>query len=223
MAATQNGPSFVDSVGLEEKRLAASVVSSMSELALYDNLMLLGSGIEACIQKRLIQPALILIYSGIDTAGWLGSDKPNASRTTFIDWVERYLLKAKPLACTAVDLYAARCGLLHTFTPDSKLSSEGEARRICYAWGTATAEDLQRATASMNATDRYVAVHVEGLYEGWRLGLRLFTEEIGKGAVRKSRVYAKADRFFSPLCINVVKDALGILDKDAARDPGTEA
>jgi len=95
----------------------------MRELALYKNIMLLGSGIDACIQKKLTAPALILIYSGIDTAGWLDSSEDYATRTSFMDWVDAYLLKAKPLQCTAMDLYAARCGLLHTFTPDSKLTS----------------------------------------------------------------------------------------------------
>ena len=45
----------------------------MNELALYKNIMILGRGIEACIEKNLTGAALILIYSGIDTVGWLDS------------------------------------------------------------------------------------------------------------------------------------------------------
>jgi len=86
----------------------------MSELALYENIMLLGRGIDACIEKKLTAPALILIYSGIDTVGWIDSTDDYATRTSFINWVDAYLLKAKQLQCTALDLYAARCGLLHT-------------------------------------------------------------------------------------------------------------
>jgi hypothetical protein len=89
----------------------------MSDLALYRNIMLLGSGIDACIEKKLSGPALILIYSGIDTVGWLDSSEDYATRTSFMKWVDAYLLQAKPLQCTALELYAARCGLLHTFTP----------------------------------------------------------------------------------------------------------
>jgi hypothetical protein len=185
----------------------------MSEPALYNNLMLLGSGIEACIEKRLTAPALILIYSAIDTAGWLDSDESYATRDSFTNWVDRYLLKAKPLPCTALDLYSGRCGLLHTFTPDSRLSSEGKARRICYAWGTANAEDLQRTIVLMDSTDKYVAVHLEELYEAWRLGLLLLTGELDGDAVRRSKVYAKAGQFFAELGIEPVKDVLDILDK----------
>ena len=36
---------------------------------------------------------------------------------------------------SGLDLYAARCGVLHTYTMDSRLSTEGKAKRILYAWG----------------------------------------------------------------------------------------
>jgi hypothetical protein len=45
----------------------------MSEPTLYKNLMVLGSGIDACLEKKLTGPTLILICSAIDTVGWLDS------------------------------------------------------------------------------------------------------------------------------------------------------
>jgi hypothetical protein len=187
----------------------------MSELALYRNIMLLGKGIDACIEKKLTAPALILIYSGIDTAGWLDSSEDYATKTSFMNWVDAYLLKAKPLQCTSMDLYAARCGLLHTFTPDSKLSSAGKACRICYAWGTASVKDLQRTIDLTNKSGEYVGVHIDDLYEGWRLGVLQFAEELEKDSVRKSRVYSKAARFFSELGMEDVCKVLTKLDKGA--------
>lgn len=41
----------------------------MSEDALYTNLMRVGFGIEACLEKKLIVPALMLLCCAIDTAG----------------------------------------------------------------------------------------------------------------------------------------------------------
>jgi hypothetical protein len=175
--------------------------------------MLLGSGIDACIEKKLNCPALILIYSGIDTVGWLDSSEYCATRTSFMKRVDAYLLKAKPLQCTSLDLYAARCGLLHTSTPDSKLSYVGKARRICYAWGIASVKDLQRTIHLTNKTDEYVAVHVNDLYEAWRLGVLQFTEELEKDPDRKSRVYKKAGKFFSELGLDTVCKVLTKLDK----------
>ena len=49
---------------IEEKR--------MERYPILKNMMLLTSGIGACIEKKLFTPALILIYSAIDTTGWLG-------------------------------------------------------------------------------------------------------------------------------------------------------
>jgi hypothetical protein len=63
-------------------------------------------------------------------------------------------------------------------TPDSQLSSVGKARRVCYAWGTASVQDLQRTIHLTNQTGEYVAVHVNDLYETWRLGVLQFTEEL---------------------------------------------
>jgi len=90
----------------------------MSDQKLYENLMSLGRGVDVCLYNKLIGPALTLIYTGIDTVGWLDSNNPCATRDSFMGWTNRYLLSSNRLACTAIDLYAARCGLLHTFTPN---------------------------------------------------------------------------------------------------------
>ncbi len=51
----------------------------MVEAPLLTNIMLLGNGIEACLEKHLLIPALILMYSGIDVMGWLASNESDAS------------------------------------------------------------------------------------------------------------------------------------------------
>src|SRR5262245_35434158 len=175
--------------------------------------MLLGSGIETCLEKKLTAPALILLYSGIDTAGWLDSPDRDATRDSFLKWVGNYLLKAKPLACTALELYAARCGLLHTMTPDSRLSFEGKARRICYAWGTASVQHMQRTIDLAGKSNEYVAVHVNELFEAWRLGLLAFSKELDNDPARRARVHAKAAQFFSDLGMDAVRDALAVMDR----------
>jgi hypothetical protein len=186
----------------------------MSEFALYENIMLLGSGIEACIEKKLSSPALILIYSAIDIVGWLDSNNEYANQTSFIKWVDAYLLKAKSLECTALDLYAARCGLVHTFSSDSHLTSKRKARRIYYAWGTANVQHLQRTIELMKKSKELVAVHVNDLYEGWQLGVLKFIEELEKDRERKLRVFEKATKFFSELGLETLPKILDKIDKD---------
>jgi hypothetical protein len=65
----------------------------------------------------------------------------------------------------------------------------------------------------MNKSKEFVAVHVNDLYEGWRLGVFHFNEELEKDRERKLRVHAKADRFFSELGLETVSKILTKLDK----------
>ena len=101
-------------------------------------------GAELCIHAKLISPALVLVYSGIDAAGGLYASDPAAPvGARFIDWVTRYLLPATPkLEASAQDLYGARCGLLHNFSSESNLSRRGGARQVQYAWGNSSAATL---------------------------------------------------------------------------------
>jgi hypothetical protein len=190
----------------------------MIEQKLYENLMSLSKGVDACLDNKLIGPALILIYSAIDTAAWLDSNDEFATRNSFIDWTNRYLLSTNALSCTAVDLYAARCGLLHTFTPNSKLSSEKKARRICYAWGKSRGEDLQRTIDLAKTADEYVAVKVEELFAAWRDGVLTFTEDLDAGSARTVAVMAKAKNLFSELGTDSVTELLAAVDQRAMSD-----
>ena len=190
----------------------------MSEHKLYENLMSLSKGVDACLDNKLVGPTLILIYSAIDTAGWLDSNDQFATRNSFIGWTNRYLLSTNPLSCTAVDLYAARCGLLHTFTPNSKLSSDKKARRICYAWGKSRGEDLQRTIDLAKTGGEYVAVKVEELFAAWRDGVLTFTDELDSNAGRKAEVTAKAKNFFSALESKSITELLDVVDQQAVRE-----
>lgn len=175
----------------------------MSEDTLYRNLLQLGLGVEACLREKNASAALILLYSAIDTTGWLASDKRFSTRSSFIEWVDHYLLPARPLPATATDLYAARCGLLHTLTAESALADGGGARRICYAWGTASAEELQRTLKQLPEARGFVALHVNDLYEGWRLGLAAFMDELAGDPRRRQDVLAKGAKFFANVDVGV--------------------
>lgn len=111
----------------------------MSREKMEESLLDLARGIETCREQKLHLPTLVLLYSAIDISAWMTNEDPKAGvGKRFMAWVDQYLLKATPMDCTAADLYAARCGIVHTLSPDSDLSDKGKARRICYAWGIAT-------------------------------------------------------------------------------------
>jgi hypothetical protein len=87
---------------------------------------------------ELPEALLIVVYSGIDAFGLLAA--PNntldANRNTFKQWCEDYILPrlqtVEGTAVTATDLYAARCGVLHTSTPLSSLERDGKACQLFY-------------------------------------------------------------------------------------------
>jgi hypothetical protein len=94
--------------------------------------------IATCLNAELPEASLILIYSGIDTFGLLAAPPGilDATGDTYKQWCEKYILprihsvEGEPV--TTVDLWAARCGVLHTSTPLSKLEREGKAHQIWY-------------------------------------------------------------------------------------------
>ncbi|MCB2228650.1 MAG: hypothetical protein KQH53_18380 [Desulfarculaceae bacterium] len=150
-----------------------------------------------CIGQGLIEPSLVLLYSAIDILGWLDSSEEWASKKSFMAWANKYILIDNSLNCTDIELYGARCGLLHTFSPDSKLSKHGEVRRVAYAFAPAKVEELRRSIEAIEWSDKLVAVHVGDLYERWQIGVERFLEDLNKDQARKSKVYYKVSKFFS--------------------------
>jgi hypothetical protein len=78
--------------------------------------------IDLCFQERLITPTLALLYSGIDTMAWLGvpDNREDVTGNDFTRWADHYLLPDSGLACTSLDLYSSRCGIVHSMTAESR-------------------------------------------------------------------------------------------------------
>jgi len=180
----------------------------MSRETLFRTLAQLTIAISICEEKRLQLPTLMLIYAGIDICGWLASGTAETtSPTAFTSWVEHYLLPAKPLPCTSMDLYAARCGLLHTYTPESRLSDQGAAKRLAYAWGNAKVEDLEKAITKQGRSD-LVAVHASDLLEAFRLGLASFVQDLDANPALAASFDARAKKSFAAVSVSVMNDYL---------------
>lgn len=87
---------------------------------------------------ELPEAALAIIYSGIDSFGLLAApaDVLDSSGNSFKQWCEKYILtrlqSLDGILITPADLWAARCGVLHTSTPLSNLERDGNARQVFY-------------------------------------------------------------------------------------------
>ena len=86
------------------------------------------------LEKRCFGPAVILIYSGMDAMAFLGmpANQQDVTRDDFIAWAEKYIHFPCDEQLTGLDLYGARCSMLHTYSMASKLSREGKCRMVGY-------------------------------------------------------------------------------------------
>lgn len=141
-------------------------------------------------------PALILIYSGIDIFASLSisKDKRKATRQDYIDWCNNYILSNRDLGCHGIDLYAARCSIVHTYTMNSNLSENGKATEIVYSWGKAEPDELQAKLdlAGLNAC----VVHLDTLAAALREGVTVFIEELEHDKSKADLVINRARKLF---------------------------
>jgi hypothetical protein len=154
-------------------------------------------GIDAMLEARLIQPCLVLLYSTIDAAAALERDDPNSdvTRGDFTMWADRYIRPFGLGNCTSLDLYAARCGILHTFSAASRLSRAGKANRIGYAFGHATVGDLAIVRLLQGLED-IRCVQIETLNEALQMGFLAFLEDVRVDEVRLARVLRNSEGLF---------------------------
>lgn len=76
--------------------------------------------------------ALAALYSSIDKMAWLSIPGEDNAGQDFKDWVDRYLIAGRQVAYTADDLWAARCGLLHTGAAESRDYRKNNAKLVYY-------------------------------------------------------------------------------------------
>jgi hypothetical protein len=94
----------------------------------------LWNGIDLCLSQapRMAVPALVLLYAGIDGMAWvsIADDRDDVTEDDFRAWTNSYLLPDAGLECDDSDLWAARCGLVHSQIVDSRRARKGAARHL---------------------------------------------------------------------------------------------
>jgi hypothetical protein len=159
-------------------------------------------GAELCIHAKLISPALVLVYSGIDVAGGLYASDPAAQvGARFTDWATRYLLPAAApeFEASAQDLYGARCGLLHNFSSESNQSRRGDARKVQYAWGDSSASTLIEMAKVAELEKQHTAIQVEELIAAFRKGLVRFFDDAAADSEIAQRLATRSNKVLGPM------------------------
>ena len=163
----------------------------------------LQEAIGGCLARRQHFATLILIYAAIDIVASIES-KSGSNKPSFIRWADSYLIPAMPLACTALELYAARCGILHTMTAESDLSRSGQARAIYYGWGDANSDDLNSAIAASGNKDKIVVLNVEQLRDAFLVAIVNWADEVRRDSARLKQVNAQSAKWFTDIDPNLL-------------------
>jgi hypothetical protein len=145
---------------------------------------------------ELPEAALTIIYSGIDSFGLLAAPPEvlDASGTTFKQWCEKYILprlqSLDGTPVTPVDLWAARCGVLHTSTPLSKLEREGTARQIFYQF-----KDKTGINMILNAQQMPVRIDTAALGIAFKDGGIAFLSDLNNDLPSQRLAEGRAQHF----------------------------
>lgn len=85
-------------------------------------------------KSEMYRGSVILLYSAIDSMAFLNMPvgQTDVTRQDFINWVDSYLQTNNGTKYPALDLYAARCAMLHTYGTQSAISRQGHAKQIFY-------------------------------------------------------------------------------------------
>jgi len=94
----------------------------------------LFNAIAGCLHNDHLESAMILVYSGIDALAWLNrpANVDDVRQIDFEQWLDTYFMPDSGFNCTSSDLYAARCGLVHSNTSESRLNPEDRAHKVFY-------------------------------------------------------------------------------------------
>lgn len=130
--------------------------------------------------RRLLMPFLMVFYTTIDILGYI-SDKNDEKEINkrFQTFVGKYM-SAKLLGIDPVDLWSARCSILHKCSPISNLSKKGKAKEFLYSWKLVEQDLTQEIIKQPDETHKYIAVSLEDLYNSLLYGRDMFIKELKK-------------------------------------------
>src|SRR5437660_1143978 len=153
--------------------------------------------ISECFESGRVLPGLTLLYSGIDGMAWLGLPRTqeDVSGNDFVAWVDRYMLSGSTPPYNARDLYAARCAVLHTYTAVSRLSRQGQAKKLQYFFG-----DVDPVWVESHMTEEArrtsIVVPLSDLLELFEAGVERFTKQADTDPELGARVNERARQLY---------------------------
>jgi hypothetical protein len=137
--------------------------------------------------------ALILTFSGIDAMASL--EKSNGKydvKERFANWVNEYM-QFNDWPEAGLELYGARCGILHTYGPISNLFEKGQVRLIGYTTGGG--RDVMQS-------DELVLVSVEGLAFQFFRGIARYLETLVSEPTKRAKAAPRIQQMYQEFDLN---------------------
>ncbi len=157
------------------------------------------------LEKNFEMQAISVIYSAIDRLAWLDAQDEESGNKEFKGWLNKFFFNGESFDFNADDLWAARCGNIHTGAAESRAYRDKKARLVYYHVNTESIPN-ERLLALIEPVASRVGVSVENirLVDHYWLAKRLgkaasrYEEYLGSIEIGKlKRVKAKAERQLS--------------------------
>jgi len=137
--------------------------------------------------------AIILVLSAIDAMAFLSMplEQREVHRRDYVDWVNKYL-KAdtkQPYQYEGVDLYGARCAIVHRYGHKSRLSESGKCKVFFYHNGSEHIYNPRKEPS-------VVGISRNRLINDFFKAVANFLHDIGQDDDLKARVDSRIEELF---------------------------
>ena len=138
-------------------------------------------GIEVLLEQKCYGSVVILIYAGMDAMAFLSmpASQQDVTRKDFIDWAEKYIHFPCKEQLAGLELYAARCGMLHNYSIISNLSRAGKCRELGYV-----VYEVPEVIYYPEKASDLVMVSITGLAEAFFRGVDRFIIDVFGDPIR---------------------------------------
>lgn len=128
-------------------------------------------GIEVLLERKCYGSVVILVYAGMEAMAYLNmpASQQDVTRRDFIAWAEKYIRFPCAEQLTGLDLYGARCSMLHSYSVVSELSRKKKCRMVGYM-----NRSVPEVFSNPRVSKDLVMVSVEGLAEAFFKGVDRF-------------------------------------------------
>ncbi len=128
--------------------------------------------IKIVLKNKSYRSAVILILAGIDTMAYLSmpASKKTQDCHDFIEWADRHIPFEGKEKLTGLELYIARCVILHSYSDYSSIMSLGDCREIEYT----DQSNPDAINYNPEESDKIVKVSVHALSDAFFKGLDRF-------------------------------------------------